>query len=100
MDTKCWVKWTQRVADSCTAMMFSYASIPKDVQRFLRRYISSIGQLEVFLLLSGNPERWWSCDAVADELRASHVAARQALHQLVSAYLVEFEGVGPTARFR
>jgi predicted ArsR family transcriptional regulator len=77
-----------------------YAGIPQAAQRFLRRCIMSVGQLEVFLLLAGNPDRWWSCDDIADELRASPVAARRALQELVSAYLLEFTGVGPAALFR
>jgi hypothetical protein len=82
------------------SMEFMYAGIPEAAQRFVRRYITSLGQLEVLLLLAGNPSRWWSCDAVADELRTSDVAARQALRQLVSTYLLEFRGAGPNASFR
>lgn len=77
-----------------------YAGIPQAAERFLRRCIASVGQLEVFLLLARNPDRWWSCDDIADELRASPVAARQALQQLVSGYLLEFTGGGPAALFR
>ena len=77
-----------------------YAEIPESARRFLRRYISSIQQLEVFLLLARNPEQFWSTDAINAELRASELSARRALRQLVTDYLVEFRGVGPQALFR
>jgi hypothetical protein len=77
-----------------------YAAIPPRAQRFLQRNIASIGQLEVFLLLAANPHQWWTCDAVNEELRGSTTAVRQALRRLVSAYLVEFKGVGRDAVFR
>ena len=77
-----------------------YEGLPASAQRFVRRYITSIGQLEVFLLLAINPERWWTSDAVADELRTSTLSARRALRDLVSGYLVAFRGSGQDAVFR
>jgi hypothetical protein len=44
--------------------------INEDVRRFLAINISSIGQLEVLLLLRSTPERGWSAEECSRELRS------------------------------
>jgi hypothetical protein len=76
------------------------AALPEIAERFVRRHIRSIGELEVLVLLARDPQRWWSADAVNDELRASVESSRQHLRNLVTAYLVEHKGFGKDAVFR
>lgn len=76
------------------------AALPEAVQRFLRRHIRSVGELEVLLLLARDPSRWWSAEAVNQELRASSISARQYLQELVVGYLVERRGVAQDSVFK
>jgi len=59
-----------------------------------------MGELEVLLLLARDPERWWSADAVNQELRASIVSARRHLKELIADQLVERRGSDNEALFR
>jgi hypothetical protein len=68
------------------------AALPEPVERFVRRYIHSVGELEVLLLLARAPARWWSADAINQELRASIVSARRHLKELIADQLIERRG--------
>jgi hypothetical protein len=68
------------------------AALPEPVERLVRRYIHSVGELEVLLLLARDPARWWSADAINQELRASMVSARRHLKELIADQLVERRG--------
>jgi len=35
-------------------------SVPIDVRQFLMQHVRSVSQLEILLLLSASPERWWT----------------------------------------
>lgn len=63
----------------------TYSAIPENVQRFIARHINSIEQLEVLLLLHAQPQRFWTAEEVANELRIDASSAKdrlQNLHQL------------------
>jgi hypothetical protein len=62
------------------------------VQRFLKEHVRSVGELEVLLLLHRDPERWWTAEAVNEELRASLQAAKDGLAHLHSVGLAERGG--------
>ncbi len=68
------------------------AALPEPVERLVRRYIQSVGELEVLLLLARDPARWWSADAINQELRASMVSARRHLKEHIADQLVERRG--------
>jgi hypothetical protein len=66
------------------------AALPEDVRQFLLRYIDSVEQLEVLLLLCGSPSTAWSPEAVAQALYSNptSVAYRLAMlqrHELIAA---------------
>ena len=63
--------------------------LPEDVQRFLKEHIRSVGELEVLLLLHREHERWWTPEAVNEELRTSLQSALECLTQLHGSGLVE-----------
>jgi hypothetical protein len=64
--------------------------LPEDVRQFLLRYIDSVEQLEVLLLLRGSPTTSWSPESVAQALYSNptSVAYRLAMlqrHELIAA---------------
>lgn len=66
------------------------SALPEDVRQFLLRYIDSVEQLEVLLLLRGSPTTSWSPEAVAQALYSNptSVAYRLAMlqrHELITA---------------
>jgi hypothetical protein len=66
------------------------SAVPEDVRRFVARYIDSVEQLEVLLLLFSSPGTHWSPEAVAQSLYSNptSVAHRLAIlqrHDLLTA---------------
>jgi hypothetical protein len=66
------------------------SALPEDIRQFLLRYIDSVEQLEVLLLLRGSPGASWSPEAVAQALYSNptSVAYRLAMlqrHELIVA---------------
>ncbi len=57
-------------------------SIPPEVRSFIASYIDSLVQLEILLLLAKEPDREWTADRVAAELRISPSWAEQDLKLL------------------
>jgi predicted transcriptional regulator len=62
--------------------------LPRAVTEFIRRYVSSVEQLEILLLLRGDPERAWTADEVARELATQSESAFRRLDQLAAARLL------------
>lgn len=62
-----------------------------EVQGFLRRHIESYEQLEVLLLLCAQPDRLWSSESVASDLRVTRSAADESLRFLCRENLVRVE---------
>lgn len=62
--------------------------VPEDVLAFIDRTFSSIGQLEILLLLRAHRRRSWSADQVSQELRSNATAAEERLRGLQDAGLV------------
>jgi len=63
------------------------------------RYIRSVEQLEILLLLQKEPERAWTCDEVYDVIRSSKASVLQRLESFASDGFLETEP-GPPPRFR
>jgi hypothetical protein len=59
------------------------------VRAFISAYIRSIEQLEVLLLLHRDPQRWWSAEGVAAELRTSRNSAEARLEEMASRNLLD-----------
>lgn len=66
--------------------------IPRHVERFIGRYIVSVEQLEILLLLRRNAEKDWSPEEVARELATSSDSAVVRLSDLREAGLVAAVG--------
>jgi hypothetical protein len=73
---------------------------PDDVQRFLAEHISSVAQLEVLLLVRGEPEREWTAAEVAKSLyTASDVVADQLAELERRRLLAVSDGSDPRYRY-
>ena len=60
----------------------SEGRIDGDVQAFLRQHVESYEHLEVLLLLQSHRSEHWSSEAVAEKLRITTAAAREAIDHL------------------
>ena len=77
----------------------SPGDVPDAVARFLAAHIRSVMQLELLMLLSREPERWWTADAAHRELRSSLEACAQDLRTLAKEGLAEVS-TDPDIRYR
>ena len=62
--------------------------LPYRVIAFVRDHVETLEQLEVLILLSKSPERWWDAAAVAEALGLNVTIARDALERFASRNLL------------
>jgi hypothetical protein len=62
--------------------------LPEGVRRLIADSIDSVEQLEILLLLQQHPERTWTAESVARELRVSPLSAGDRLEDLTHDALV------------
>ena len=75
-------------------------SLPDPVRQLLRRHIQSLEQLEVLLLLHGQPERAWTAPEVYDVVRSSQSSIAARLHAFTAeGFLTTEAGPPPTFRY-
>lgn len=65
------------------------SALPGRARALIAQHVRSIEQLEVLLLLYGNPEQWWSAEGVADELGTSTHSTAGRLEDLASRSLLD-----------
>lgn len=63
--------------------------LASNVLRFLTERIDSVEHLEALLLLSRAPEKWWTAQAVADELGGEVRSVSRTLDELCSQNLLD-----------
>ncbi|MCY1073534.1 hypothetical protein [Archangium lansingense] len=67
--------------------------LPEEVRRFITDHIDSVEQLEILLLLHQHPERSWTAESVARELRISALSADDRLKDMArSGILAKVQG--------
>ena len=75
-------------------------ALPPAVRQLLSRYIRSVEQLEVLLLLHSQPKRAWTADAVYDVIRSSKSSIAQRLATFTAdGFLAEEAGSPTTFRY-
>jgi hypothetical protein len=68
-------------------------SLPTAVRQLLARYIQSVEQLEVLLLVRSDPQRAWTSDEVYNVIRSSKASVTQRLERFTAdGFLVEEAG--------
>jgi hypothetical protein len=74
-------------------------TLPTSVQQFLSKYIRSLEQLEVLLLLRNSPGRTWTSVEVYEVVRSSRSSVAERLENFVRLGFLVKEG-GPPSTFR
>lgn len=75
--------------------------LDNELREFIQQYISSVGQLDVLLLLRAEPDREWTVEEVTERLRTSESAAILHLQELQARGLVLVSQEGQASfRFR
>jgi len=72
---------------------------PISVQRFLSKYIRSLEQLEVLLLLRNSPNRVWTAAEVYEVVRSSRASVEERLESFVQLGFLG-KDLGPPSAFR
>ncbi|HEX5752662.1 MAG TPA: hypothetical protein VFZ09_41040 [Archangium sp.] len=62
--------------------------LPEAVRRLIAEHIDSVEQLEILLLLHQHPERSWTAESVARELRISPLSAGDRLKDMARAAIL------------
>lgn len=70
------------------------SDLPGEVRRLITHHIESVEQLEILLLLYQQPERTWSREAVARELRLAPGSAAERLEGMLQDGLLRRQGDG------
>lgn len=74
--------------------------IPADVREFIRRYIHTVEQLDILLILKGDPTREWTIPEVFSNVRTSEKSVALRLAQFAEQGLLrETPGVPATYRY-
>jgi hypothetical protein len=71
------------------------SEIPSEVKQFVTKYITSLDQLEILLLVSALPDREWSADAVYKVVMSNPGVVAERLENLVKAGLLKCSGTPP-----
>lgn len=70
-----------------------------DVATFIGKYIRSVGELEILLLLHRSPETYWAADAIANQLGISVEPVSKSVHDLARGKLLVQGTSGAVFRF-
>lgn len=74
--------------------------VPEEIYQFALRYLDSVEQLEILLLLFRNAEKDWSIDDVSREIRTSKTSTENRLGSLLLSGLVASRGEGESLTYR
>ena len=75
-------------------------TLPTSVQQFLSKYIRSLEQLEVLLLVRNSPNRAWTSAEVYEVVRSSRASVEERLESFVQlGFLAKEEGSPATFRY-
>ncbi|HWN94627.1 MAG TPA: hypothetical protein VNT99_06325 [Methylomirabilota bacterium] len=75
-------------------------SIPEEVRQFVGKYIRSLDQLEVLLLVGALPDRQWSVEDVYNVVRSSPAVVADRLESLVNARILSRNGQPPVYQYQ
>jgi hypothetical protein len=71
------------------------SGIPTEVRQFVAKYVRSLDQLEVLLLISALPDREWSVDEVYSVVRSNPSVVAERLEHFVHAGFLTRSGTQP-----
>lgn len=75
---------TDAVADALQSTRFSVSEkvFSEELERFIAAEINSLEQLEILLLLSGNPHKWWTATGVYEVIKSSVQSVQDRLNEM------------------
>jgi hypothetical protein len=74
--------------------------LPDSIRQFLSRYIHSLEQLELLLLLRGQPDRLWTVPQVYEVIRSSQPSLQKRLETFADqGFFAEAKGSPPAFRY-
>ena len=62
----------------------SESGFSEELDKFIATEINSLEQLEILLLLSGNPHKWWTASGVYDVIKSSPQSVQDRLDEMLS----------------
>ena len=62
-----------------------------ELEEFIAAEIQSLEQLEILLLLSGNPHRWWTSQSVYEVVKSSLASVEDRLNEMAGRGLLKRE---------
>ena len=65
-----------------------------ELEEFIAAEIQSLEQLEILLLLSRNPHRWWTSQSVYEVVKSSLASVEDRLNEMAGRGLLKREGAG------
>lgn len=75
-----------RLVSSVSEKVFS-----EELERFIAGEINSLEQLEILLLLSGNPHKWWTATGVYEVIKSSVQSVQDRLNEMAERGLLTKE---------
>ena len=69
----------------------SESGFSEELDKFIAAEIQSLEQLEILLLLSGNPHRWWTAKGVYEVVKSSPASVEDRLNEMAARGIVRKE---------
>jgi hypothetical protein len=66
----------------------------EELARFVSAEVPSVEQLEMLLLLSGNPHRWWSASAVYEVIKSNPASVKERLQEFTDKQILKKDESG------
>lgn len=70
----------------------SESGFSEELDKFIAAEIQSLEQMEILLLLSGNPHRWWTAHSVYEVVKSSPASVEERLEDLTRREILRSEG--------
>jgi hypothetical protein len=81
---------------STLSFIVSESGFSDELDKFIAAEIQSLEQLEILLLLSGNPHKWWSAKSVYDVIKSSPASVEDRLSEMAATGMLRKETDGET----
>jgi hypothetical protein len=62
----------------------SESAFSKELEKFIAEEIQSLEQLEILLLLSGNPHKWWTAQGTYDVIKSNPSSVEARLEEMTA----------------
>jgi hypothetical protein len=88
---RCGAAAFRRCQPSSRYLDVSESGFSPELDKFIAAELQSLEQLEILLLLSGNPHRWWTAKSVYEVIKSSISSVQDRLTELVNRSVLKTE---------